>query len=472
MSIRTRLTLAYTTVLATVIVVFATALYYLLTLNLLTGIDRQLEATADRVVSSTQVRISPLSFGRVLEVPNLDLLTLPGLYIQVYDVSAGLIVDRSDTLGEGALPLESATRDLVLSGQPSIESLEVGNQRMRVSSLPLRADGEVVGIVQVGTSLVQVDQTQRQLLSILVIGGLVAIAVSAILGALLARAALDPMDQITQTAIAISHTEDLSRRLAVRGPQDEVGRLAATFNEMLLRLETLFRTQRRFVADVSHELRTPLTTIQGNVELLRRGAAEDPEARRETLADIESEVARMSRLVADLLLLARMDAGVELDVGPVELDTLLLDVYRQAQVMSDGTDVRLGNEDQAVIQGDADRLRQLFLNLVDNALKYTPRGGCVTLSVAKTEGWVQVVVADTGVGIPPEDLQPGPSGVPMIFERFYRADPARSRGGTGLGLSIVHWIVQAHGGRIEVESSVGSGSTFTVWLPAKSLDRA
>jgi two-component system, OmpR family, sensor kinase len=150
----------------------------------------------------------------------------------------------------------------------------------------------------------------------------------------------------------------------------------------------------------------------------------------------------------------------------VELDTLVLDVYRQAQIMSDGAEVRLGHEDQAVVQGDADRLRQLLLNLVDNALKYTPPGGRVTLSLHKKESWVQVVVADTGVGIPPEDLRPGPSGVPMIFERFYRADPARSRGGTGLGLSIVHWIVQAHGGRIEVESKMGDGSTFTVWLPA------
>ncbi|HSJ54019.1 MAG TPA: ATP-binding protein [Anaerolineae bacterium] len=466
MSIRLRLTLAYTTVLATVIVVFGTALYYLLTLNLLNGIDRQLEATAARVVSSTQVRISPLSLGRMIDVPDLELLTLPGLYIQVFDVSSGLIVDRSDTLGEGVLPLEAATREMVLAGQPSVESLTVGSQRMRVSSWPLRADGEILGIVQVGTSLVQVDQTQRQLLSILVAGGVLAVAVSALLGALLARAALGPMDQITQTAIAISHTEDLTRRLTVRGPQDEVGRLAATFNEMLSRLETLFRTQRRFVADVSHELRTPLTTIQGNVELLRRGAAEDPKARRETLADIESEVARMSRLVADLLLLARMDAGVELDLGPVELDTLVLDVYRQAQIMSDGAEVRLGHEDQAVIQGDADRLRQLLLNLVDNALKYTPPGGRVTLSMHKKETWVKVVVADTGLGIPPEDLRPGPAGVPMIFERFYRADPARSRGGTGLGLSIVHWIVQAHGGRIEVESKMDQGSTFTVWLPA------
>jgi signal transduction histidine kinase len=465
-SIRLRLTLAYTTVLATVIFAFATALYSLLTLNLLSGIDGQLETTAARVVSATQVRISPLSLSRMLDVPDLDLLSLPGIYIQVFDVSSGLILDRSDTLGEGTLPLDVATRKAVLAGQASLESLTVGGQPMRIASWPVLDEGEVVGIVQVGTYLAQVDQTQQQLLRILVSGGALAVAASALLGALLARAALRPIDQITQTALAISHTKDLTRRLVVRGPQDEVGRLASTFNGMLSRLETLFRTQRRFVADVSHELRTPLTTIQGNVELLRRGAGEDAAARREILADIEGEVARMSRLVADLLLLARMDAGVELDMAPVELDTLVLDVYRQAQVMSDGAEVRLGHEDQAIIQGDADRLRQLLLNLVDNALKYTPAGGRVTLSLHRVEGGVQLVVADTGVGIPSQDLRPGPSGVPLIFERFYRADPARSRGGTGLGLSIVHWIVRAHGGRIEVESGEGKGSTFTVWLPA------
>jgi two-component system, OmpR family, sensor kinase len=465
-SIRLRLSLAYSSVLATVLLLFGTVLYYVLTQNLMTGIDRQLEATASRVVSVTQVRISPLSFGRMLEVPNLAFLTPPGLYIQVLDLSSGLIVDRSETLGDGVLPLEADARETVLAGLSYLESLEIGSQRMRLSSQPVMAGDEVVGIVQVGTSLVQVDQTQRQLLSILVIGGLLALALSALLGALLARAALRPMDQITQTALAISRTEDLTRRLDVAGPQDEVGRLAATFNEMLSRLEDLFRMQRRFIADVSHELRTPLTTVQGNVELLQRGASEDPEARRETLADIESEVARMSRLVADLLLLARMDAGVELDLAPVELDTLVLDVYRQAQIMSDDAEVRLGHEDQAVVQGDADRLRQLLLNLVDNALKYTPAGGRVTLSLYNTGDWVRVVVADTGVGIPPEHLRPGPSGAPLIFERFYRADPARSQGGTGLGLSIVHWIVQAHDGRIEVESKVGQGSTFTVWFPA------
>jgi signal transduction histidine kinase len=275
------------------------------------------------------------------------------------------------------------------------------------------------------------------------------------------------MDEITQAALAISRAEDLSRRIEVGGPADEVGRLAATFNEMLARLEALFRTQRRFTADVSHELRTPLTTIQGNIDLLRRGLADDPEARRAALADVEGEVARMSRLVDDLLLLARLDAGIELERRPVELDTLLLEVYRQAMLMSDGVEVHLGHEDQVVVLGDKDRLRQLLLNLADNAIKYTPAGGRVTLSLYHEGDAARIAVTDTGVGIPPEDLAPGPKERPLIFERFYRADRARSSGsgGTGLGLSIVDWIVHAHGGRIEVESEVGKGSTFNVWLP-------
>jgi signal transduction histidine kinase len=226
---------------------------------------------------------------------------------------------------------------------------------------------------------------------------------------------------------------------------------------MLGRLEGLFTTQQRLVADVSHELRTPLTTIRGNIDLLRRGAAKDPQARQETLGAIEVEVTRMSRMVADLLLLAQADAGIELKKKPVELDTLLLEVYRQGQLMANGIEVKLGHEDQAVVMGDADRLRQLLLNLVDNAIKYTPAGGEVRLSLYHKQGWVQVAVRDTGMGIFPEDL-------PHIFERFYSTDRARRRGGTGLGLSIAKWIAEAHGGHLTVESEVGKGSTFTVWL--------
>lgn len=466
MSIRTRLTLWYTTILAVVVVVFGAALYTLLTFTLLNSIDRQLQGTAEAVAQSARVVLPLVGLETVLELPDLDVVATPGLYVQVYDVDTGETT-RSRSLGESALPLDDEDFRGTLAGRVNWRTVPVGGARLRVYSAPLSADDRVKGVIQVGASLAQLEQTQTQLLSILVIGGLLAVVVAAVLGALLARAALRPIDHITQTALTISRTEDLRRRLDYGGPADEVGRLVSTFNEMLARLQTLFRTQQRFIADVSHELRTPLTTIQGNVDLLCRGAANDPDVLREALADIEGEAARMSRLVADLLLLARVDAGVRLDRKPVEMDTLLLDIYRQARIMSDGIEVQLGHEDQAVVPGDADRLRQLLLNLVDNALKYTPAGGRVTLSLFNEGQWVRVVVADTGVGIPTEDLRPGAHGVPLIFDRFYRSDPTRSRvrGGTGLGLSIAHWIVQAHGGRIEVESQEGQGTTFNVWLP-------
>ena len=232
---------------------------------------------------------------------------------------------------------------------------------------------------------------------------------------------------------------------------------------MLGRLENLFRTQQRFSADVSHELRTPLTIIRGQLALLQPTIAAE---HREALMAIDGEAQRMTRLVADLLLLAQSDAGATtLKREMVELDTLLLDVYRQARLMVNGRGealkVTLGAEDQALVEGDLDRLKQLLLNLVENAIKYTPSGE-VKLSMLKQSGEVGVSVSDTGMGIPPADL-------PHIFERFYRVDKARSReqGGTGLGLSIAQWIAQAHGGRIEARSEVGKGTTFTVWLREK-----
>ncbi len=470
MSIRRRLTLWYTIILAAVLILFGASLYYLLTATLLNSIDRQLETAAQQLEESARMVPSLALLSMVVDVPDLNIFAEPGLYIQVYDAGQKQVTRRSATLGEASLPLDKSALAVALRGQARLETRSIGSSRLRTYTAPLLIDGEVAGVVQVSTSLAQVEQTQQGLLLIMAIGGAIAIALSAGLGAILARAALRPIDQITQTALAISRTEDLSRRLEITGPQDEVGRLSSTFNEMLSRLEALFHTQRRFIADVSHELRTPLTAIQGNVDLVCRGAADDPQARQEVLETVEHEVARMSRLVSDLLLLAQADAGVRLRAEPVELDTLLLDVYRQARLMANGVEVRLGHEDQAVVMGDPDRLRQLLLNLVDNALKYTPAGGQVTLSLDRDDEWVQVAVADTGIGIPAQALEPGPDGVPVIFQRFYRADKAesRARGGTGLGLAIANWIAQAHSGRIAIESRLGHGSTFTVWLPAHS----
>ncbi|MBN1137399.1 MAG: HAMP domain-containing protein [Anaerolineae bacterium] len=468
MSIRLRLTLSYTTILAVTLILFSAALRYLLISSNLSGIDRELKTVSERLAQSTQMVPDFNFWERTLEVPRLDAYSTSGLYIQVYGRDAARIVYRSPLLGEASLPLDPSATTAAWNGASGFQTRTLGDSRVRIYNAPLVRDERVVGIIQAAISLAQLDQTQRQLMIILIAGNLIAIALSAGLGALLARTALAPIDDITRTALAISRAEDLSRRLAEGpGPQDEVSRLASTFNEMLSRLESLFHTQRRFIADVSHELRTPLTTIQGNVGLLCRGAADDPASRQETVDAIESEVARMSRLVSDLLLLAQADAGVQLKAEPVELDTLLLDVYRQARLMARSVEIGLGHEDQAVVMGDPDRLRQLLLNLVDNALKYTTGGGRVTLSLERDDDWVRVAVADTGIGIPPEALEPGPNGMPLIFERFYRVDKARSRAreNAGLGLSIAHWIAAAHGGRIEVESQVGHGSTFTVWLP-------
>jgi heavy metal sensor kinase len=310
--------------------------------------------------------------------------------------------------------------------------------------------------LQVGTLRDPVDDALRQLLAVLVVGGAGAILASTVVGRWLAAQALRPIDTITRTALAISRADDLDKRIPQVGPQDEVGRLAATFNLMLDRLEKLFRAQQRFIADISHELRSPLTTIRGNVDLLRRmNCVDEP-----SLDAIQAESERMARLVGDLLLLAQADAGQPIRRERVELDTVMLEVFRQVHPLAEGVELAIGEEDQATILGDPDRLKQLLLNLVDNAIKYTPKGGKVTLGLRRAKGWAVLSVTDTGVGIPEKDL-------PHIFERFYRVDKARSRaaGGTGLGLPIVQWIVLAHGGRIEAQSEPGKGTTFTVWLP-------
>ena len=250
---------------------------------------------------------------------------------------------------------------------------------------------------------------------------------------------------------------------------------------MLDRIQKLFDTQERLIADVSHELRTPLTTMQGNIELLQRmvaagakvGAqggttiAQSTVLFQESLGEVEQETSRMSKMINDLLLLAQADSDtLQLQWNPVEMDTLLLEVYRQTKRMADvrkglnALDIRLGHEDQALVWGDRERLRQVLVNLAENAVKYTPEGGTITFSLMNEDAWVKILVSDTGIGIPLASQA-------QIFDRFYRTDKARSRemGGSGLGLSIVQWIVQAHNGRVTVESAPQQGSTFTLWLP-------
>jgi heavy metal sensor kinase len=379
------------------------------------------------------------------------------VWVEVLD-TRGHLLTHSSNLGPRHLPLPAQAWALVHAG-PRLSTQAVLGGALHVYSLPaIDHDGQTVGLVVVAASLQAVRATAQILLVLLLAGGLGVVFLAVLGGGVLVRRGLRSLEEMATMAEGIT-AHRLDQRLALRAPPREVRRLADTFNAMLDRLHAAFAAQRRFVADASHELRTPLTTIRGRSEVLLLSPTLDAETR-EGLVMIRDEAGRMGRLVANLLLLARGDAARAIDQRPVELDVLLLEVARQARALAQGVTVTISHEDQVLVLGDADLLKQLLLNLVDNALTYTPPGGHIDLALSVVDGQARLAVHDTGIGIAPGELS-------HIFERFYRLDQARSRhsGGAGLGLAIARWIAEAHGGRIEAESAVGQGSTFTVVLP-------
>ena len=328
-------------------------------------------------------------------------------------------------------------------------------------SVPVVIGNRPIGTLQLATSLVVVDATLRGLVTVLLLGSVIALAIAGVVGWLTTRRALAPLEAVTQTALQITRADDLSRRISYQGPpDDEVGQLILAFNQTLARLENLFDSQKRFIADVGHELRTPLTVIKGNVDLMRRFGESDDEF----LIGIENEVEWLTRLVGDLLLLAQAESGkLPLDIRLIELDTLVLEALNQMRVLArDKLELKLGEIDQVLVCGDQDRLKQVLVNLISNAINYTPSGGVVTIGLGKVSDQANLTIHDTGPGIPSEDL-------PHIFERFYQGEKSRTRSrngkGFGLGLSIAYWIVRNHDGMIEVESNEGQGTTFRVQLP-------
>lgn len=342
--------------------------------------------------------------------------------------------------------------------------LSSSEQRWRVYVAPFQNTTNTVNYIVAYTPLGYVDaalQTYRFFSFSLGLLGLVA----ALIGSwLIAGNALFPLARMITTAQAISLSQDLSRRISVPAHKDELHRLATTFNEMLASVESSQRTQQRFVSDASHELRAPLTALQGNLDILRRHTQQMTEDdREEAFAEMTRETERLSRLVADLLALARADAGIEVEHAKVDLDAIVLHAFRAAQPLVHGQTLVLDPFEPAVIWGDTDRLEQLLLILLDNGLKYTPAGGTVTVGLRTHASSVELLVRDTGIGIAEEDI-------PHIFERFYRADRARRRdpGGTGLGLSVAQWIVEQHNAMLTVQSTLGQGTLITVQFPGVS----
>jgi two-component system OmpR family sensor kinase len=351
------------------------------------------------------------------------------------------------------------------SGLETFETLEgLGPYPVRVLTQPVREAGRVTSLIQVGMSLESIAVTRHRFLVVMAAVLPLALLFAGGGGWILAQRALRPVDRMTEAARRIS-AEHLDERLETTGSGDELDRLAATLNDMFSRLDTAFRQIRQFSADASHELQTPLTILKGELEVALR-APRSPDEYQRVLVSALEESERIARLVEGLLLLSRADAGVlRMDHQPVDLAQLVLDVCAQARVLADAHGVFLGLDSVApmTIQGDAVHLRRLLLNLVDNGIKYTSAGGRVTLSLRRDDGWAVLCVSDTGVGLAPDEQE-------HVFQRFYRAPEALSRGeeGSGLGLCIARSIAEAHGGRIALESAVGRGSTFTVFLPLQA----
>jgi two-component system OmpR family sensor kinase len=422
---------------------------------------RYLDRTLAAVTAHFQSEIERgLATGSALSPAQLASLDLSGPELVGADLA---VYNASGTLITGA-PLSGAEPDAALVDRDhdaaTFLTIPGPAGRVRVHTMLLAANGETVGYVQSRVSLTDLDAAIarfRLLLLAIVAIGLVVAAVGSLMTA---TRALRPIADVTETARAIALSRGFARRLEPSRQQDELGELSRTFNEMLDSLDAAYRAQRQFVDDAAHELRAPVTSITGNLELLER-ARDLPDAEREAiLADVRVEAERLGRLVNDLLALARADAGLRVTRAPVELDRVVVEGMRAMHHLAGDVALGLTALEPAVVVGDADRLKQVLVILVENALRYTPAGGQVRVSLRSLAKEAVLAVEDTGMGIGPADL-------PRIFDRFYRADPARSRiaGGSGLGLAIAKWVVEAHNGRMEVESEPDQGTVFRVWLP-------
>jgi heavy metal sensor kinase len=316
--------------------------------------------------------------------------------------------------------------------------------------------------VQAAVSLLPNDRAQRELVGVLLLAGPLALAGALGGGYWLARKALAPVDRMVATAREITANR-LDRRLDVPQAEDELGRLASTLNDMIARLQRSFEEVRRFTADAAHELRTPLAAIRTEAEVALR-SPRSPEQDGRVLENLLEEIERLTRLVSQLLFLCREDTGIGVgSFRPVRLDELVREVSDHMQVAAreKGVDFSVDLPAPSQVRGDPDRLRQLFFNLLDNSIKYTPPGGKVTVRSESPNGHARVIVTDTGVGIAAEHL-------PHVFDRFYRVDPSHSpqTDGTGLGLAICRSIAEAHGGRLEIDSELGEGTRVMLALPA------
>lgn len=490
MSLRLRLTLWYSGILAITMLLFGIVLYFFLNYFLYDQIRQDVKREA--VSSSTRIQksIALSQKGLVvdLELESRDFYST-NTFLQLYNIVLKSY-NRSANLQyyDQTLPIVQSTIDK-LQQQVDKRQAEVGffektkilNQDFLIYHLGITDNkSNLIGILQSAVPIGSYERTAVTLRNTLIIWAILTIIVAASLGWFLARKALKPIERVIDAANQIESGDDLEKRIHYDGPLDEIGRLTNTINGMLSRiqityveLDEAYRAQRRFVSDASHELRTPLTTIRGNVDLLEKmwkqtsgtkalATPDQVQISLEAMHDIAGEAQRMSRLVNDLLALARADAGVLMEKQPIEFMPLVHEVVRRSQLLEHTAEWQVGNLEaleDAIVQGNRDYLQQLLFIFIENAFKYTP-AGTVTIEAIRRNNFIGIRISDTGIGMDKEDI-------PHIFDRFYRADLSRGiTTGTGLGLSIAKWIIDEHDGSVEVTTRKDEGSTFLIWLPA------
>lgn len=481
MSIRLRLTVWYSALLAFTLFLFSIAIYTFVDYN----IYRDVKTRLSNQMEQLQIRLSideHLQLG--LDVQKLNRLNNEEMFVQMINFSSGKL-SRSDNLESRGLKLPVPMEmDQIHSG---IRKVDVQSYPFLVYEKPIRFENSdpIIGVIQVAAHTGHEARFTRELRNILIVSSMVTVVLAFSLGFFLAQKSLRPIEKIIRATDRIQKGADLSVRIPHVGPpDDEIVQLTDRINSMLGRMETFYneldeayRAQRRFVSDASHELRTPLTTIRGNVDLLEKvwlqeegsltlTEADKQQMSMEALSDIADESRRMSRLVNDMLSLARADAGYVMDKSIIEVKPLVEEVVRRAQFLPRKAEWILGdvsmNTDQVVL-GNKDYLQQMLFIFIENAFKYTDEG-YVRLDTIVQDDQIGLKVQDTGIGMNQEE-------VPYIFERFYRADVSRGvTSGTGLGLSIAKWIIDEHRGSVEVITKPGGGTTFIIWLPLATVD--
>ncbi|MCR4435822.1 MAG: ATP-binding protein [Clostridiales bacterium] len=447
-----KLTILYASIFSLVLILLNALVLYGIKLFLINQTIQKVNFTCDTIADS--IKGSP---GEKMSLDDPELIREvefdPTINIRIAN-SEGVVVNSLNNFKWSAIQFTSEAS--------SIRKIKENGLHIIVKNKEVLSDGKVTAYIQVAGNM-EKEYLFLKILFIFMAGAdLAGIAISLIVGYLISRRMLFPIDRITKAAQSIS-INNLDRRIEVSQTDDELSRLARTFNEMIDRLKLSFEKQNQFVSDASHELRTPISVIQGYIGLIDRWGKEDRNVLQESINAIKNETSGMTELIEKLLFLARGDSGYQkLQKSEFSLNELIDEVGRESRLISQEHSIQYGADEEISLFADRKMLKQMLRALIDNSIKFTPANGAIDIRAYKNKNTIMINIKDTGIGIPQEDIN-------RIFNRFYRVDKARAKetGGSGLGLSIVKWIADAHNAKIKAESIVGEGTSITVEFPAK-----